>query len=193
MRKKLIIFTAPSGSGKTTLVRHLLSKRDDLVFSVSATTRTKRYYEVEGEDYYFLSNELFAQKVENDEFIEWEEVYDSTYYGTLKSEVERIWLMGKNVIFDVDVKGALNIKNQYPDDTLSVFVKVPTLQELELRLRSRMTESEESLQKRLQRIRLELTYEKQFDMTVLNDDLDKAKQQSLLLVQNFLDNDRSFD
>ncbi len=193
MRKKLIIFTAPSGSGKTTLVRHLLSKRDDLVFSVSATTRTKRYYEVEGEDYYFLSNELFAQKVENDEFIEWEEVYDSTYYGTLKSEVERIWLMGKNVIFDVDVKGALNIKNQYPDDTLSVFVKVPTLQELELRLRSRMTESEESLQKRLQRIRLELTYEKQFDMTVLNDDLEKAKQQSLLLVQNFLDNDRSFD
>jgi guanylate kinase len=193
VRKKLIIFTAPSGSGKTTLVRHLLSKRDDLVFSVSATTRTKRYYEVEGEDYYFLSNELFAQKVENDEFIEWEEVYDSTYYGTLKSEVERIWLMGKNVIFDVDVKGALNIKNQYPDDTLSVFVKVPTLQELELRLRSRMTESEESLQKRLQRIRLELTYEKQFDMTVLNDDLEKAKQQSLLLVQNFLDNDRSFD
>lgn len=190
MKKKLIIFTAPSGSGKTTLVHHLLDHREDLAFSVSATTRTKRYYEKDGEDYYFLSADDFAAKVENNEFIEWEEVYSHNYYGTLRSEVERIWALGKNVVFDVDVKGALNIKRQYPQQSLAVFVKVPSLEELERRLRLRMTESEESLQKRLQRIRLELTYEKQFDVTLINDNLEEAKMQALLIAGNFLDSNK---
>lgn len=167
--RKLIVFTAPSGSGKTTVVHHLLNVFDDLAFSVSGTTRMRRTHEKHGKDYYFLSNETFKMWVAEEAFVEWEEVYPDQLYGTLKFEIERLWALGKHVIFDIDVKGAVSIKEIYPDDTLVVFVKVPTLEMLIERLKSRGTESEESLQKRIVRIKEELKYESKFDVVLLND------------------------
>ena len=184
---KVLIFTAPSGSGKTTIVRHLLEKFDFLGFSVSATTRDKRPHEVDGKDYYFISKDDFSKKIKNKDFIEWEEVYQDQYYGTLKSEVNRVWDEGKHIVFDIEVKGATNIKKIYKDQALAVFIRVPTLQELVRRLKSRKTESEASLKKRIKRIKKELTFEKSFDAVLINDDLEKTLHEAEQLVMNFLE------
>jgi len=184
--QKVIIFTAPSGAGKTTLVCHMLDQMKELSFSVSATTRSKRSHEEDGEDYYFLEPAAFQKKIENEEFLEWEEVYKGTCYGTLKSEVERIWSIGKYAIFDVDVKGAVNIKKYYGDQALAVFIRPPSVQALMNRLLGRKTETLETLEIRMARSRMELTYEDQFDITVINDDLDTAKKDALDIVRNFL-------
>jgi len=184
--RKMLVFTAPSGSGKTTIVRHLLDKFDILDFSVSATTREKRPHEVEGVDYYFISLEEFRTKIKEKAFIEWEEVYSNQYYGTLKSEVSRIWENGKSVVFDIEVNGATNIKQLYGDQALAVFIKVPTLQMLIKRLKSRKTESEESLRKRIKRIKKELTFEKSFDTVLINGDLEEAFSNAEKVVIDFL-------
>ena len=184
---KAIIFSAPSGSGKTTIVRHLLKTRKDLCFSVSATTRPRRTErEIDGKDYYFLSVEDFKKKIENNEFIEWEEVYDGNYYGTLKSEIERVWSMGKHVIFDVDVKGGLNLKKYFRSKALAVFVRVKDLGILEERLRHRNTESEENIKKRLAKAEFELSFENGFDVTVLSDKLNLTLATSDKMVEDFI-------
>ena len=183
--RKLVVFTAPSGSGKTTVVHHLLSVFDDLAFSVSATTRRRRAHEKQGRDYYFISQETFRMWVDDNVFVEWEEVYPDQLYGTLKFEIERLWALGKHVIFDMDVKGAVSIKEKYPDDTMVVFVKVPTLEMLIARLKSRGTESAESLEKRIVRIREELTYEDKFDVVLINDDLEETFLRAEKIVSDF--------
>ena len=183
---KLIIFSAPSGSGKTTLVHHLLSKPElKLAFSVSATSRAKRPNETHGKDYYFLSAEDFKNRISTGDFLEWEEVYTDQFYGTLRSEIKRIHSEGNHVMFDVDVVGGLNIKKQFGNDALAVFVKSPSIIELENRLRNRSTESEESLQKRVGKAAKEMEYAKQFDVVLVNDDLDIAKAEAEELVADF--------
>jgi len=183
---KLIVFSAPSGSGKTTIVRHLLNvDKLNLAFSISAASRNKRGEEVDGEDYYFLSLDEFKNKIEQDEFLEWEEVYKDNFYGTLKSEVERIWAKGKHVIFDIDVVGGLAIKKQFPEDTLAVFVQPPSLEELERRLRDRQTESEDKVLMRLAKSTKELSSAKEFDVILYNDVLEVAKQEAESLIGNF--------
>lgn len=184
--KKVVIFTAPSGAGKTTLVRHLLGQMEQLCFSVSATTRHKRPHEEHGKDYYFLEPSVFEQKIKEGDFLEWEEVYKGTCYGTLKEEVERIWSLHKYAIFDVDVKGAVNIKNFYQDQALAVFVKPPSVETLMERLIGRKTETLEAIETRMARARMELTYEDQFDICVVNDDLDIAKKEAFEVVSQFL-------
>ena len=187
---KLIIFSAPSGSGKTTLVHHLLSKPElNLAFSVSATSREKRHNETDGIDYYFISPEDFKQKIKENAFVEWEEVYKNNYYGTLKSEVERLLNEGKNVIFDIDVKGGLNIKKQYPDNSLAVFVQPPSVDELKKRLESRQTETADKIKMRLAKATEELQYSGDFDVIITNDDLNEAKQKAYQLVKKFIDNE----
>lgn len=183
---KLIIFSAPSGSGKTTLVHYIMSQLDNLAFSVSATSRPPRGNEKNGVDYYFISVDDFRKKIENEEFVEWEEVYPGQFYGTLKSEVEKLRNEGKTVIFDVDVLGGLNIKKMYGTDALAVFIRPPSIAVLEERLRKRSTESEESIQKRLDRASYELGFEDKFDVVVINGDLEKSKNDSLEYVNNFL-------
>ncbi|MCH2046513.1 MAG: guanylate kinase [Saprospiraceae bacterium] len=185
---KLIIFTAPSGAGKTTIVRHLLKTRTDLAFSISACTRSQRYGEVNGLDYYFMSVYDFQKKVGEGEFLEWQEVYENQYYGTLKEEVERLRMMGKNVIFDMDVKGAWNIKKIYKKKALTVFVKPPTPETLFERLKNRKTEDEASMRKRLARAKEELTYERRFDLSLVNDDLEIALAQAEHIVEDFIKN-----
>jgi guanylate kinase len=185
-RGKLIIFSAPSGSGKTTLVHYIMSKVPHVSFSVSATSRPPRPGEKNGVDYYFITVEEFKQKIEEDAFVEWEEVYENQYYGTLKSEVERIRQRGDSVIFDVDVKGGVSIKKMYGDEALSVFVKPPSLKVLEERLRHRSTEDEASIRKRLERAAYELTFEPYFDKTIVNDRLEEARQKALEIVTDFL-------
>ena len=174
MKGKLLIFSAPSGAGKTTIVKHLLQKDFDLNFSVSATSREPRTGETHGKDYFFLSEKDFREKIENEEFLEWEEVYKGIFYGTLKSEVERIRNSGKNVIFDVDVVGGLNIKKHYGDDALAVFVQPPSVEELKKRLRNRSTESEEKINMRIAKAEKELSYASRFDVIIINDKLDSA-------------------
>jgi guanylate kinase len=169
---KLIVFTAPSGSGKTTVVRHLLQACKNVAFSVSATTRPRRAHERHGRDYYFLSTETFRTWEAEEVFVEWEEVYPNQWYGTPGFEIERLWAVGKHVLIDMDVKGAVSIKRRYPAQTTVVFETVPTLELLVERLKSRGTESEESLNKRIARIRDELTYEPQFDIVLINDELE---------------------
>lgn len=171
---KLVIFSAPSGAGKTTIVKYLLKQQLELEFSISATSRSPRINEVNGVDYHFISKAEFENRVVNQEFVEWEEVYKGTCYGTLKSEVERITDLGKNVIFDVDVIGGINIKKMYGDRALAVFVQPPSVAELESRLRSRATDSEEVIQKRLAKSEFELSFSNQFDIVVVNDDLTVA-------------------
>ncbi len=183
---KLIIVTAPSGAGKTTIVHHLLTKFDELAFSVSATNRGKRDYETNGVDYYFLSTPEFIHLISEGAFLEYEEVYDNQYYGTLKRELERLWSLGKCIIFDVDVKGATNIQKAYPGESLSIFIKPPSKEILLERLRKRKTETVESLKKRIARASEELTYENKFDTVIVNDDLAKALAQADTLVGNFL-------
>lgn len=186
MNGKAIIFCAPSGSGKTTLVKHLLSHYTNLGFSISACTRDKRgRNEVHGKDYYFLSIEEFQNKIKANAFVEWEEVYPGGYYGTLKSEVERMWAEGKNVIFDVDVKGGMKLKEYFGDSALSIFVKVPSLEELEHRLRSRGTETEESLSKRLYKVKFEMSFQDNFDVVLLNDNLEESQSKAEELYRSF--------
>ena len=190
MAGKAIIFSAPSGSGKTTIVKHLLEKNPDLGFSISASTRDKRgRTEANGIDYFFLSPEDFKKKIDEDEFIEWEEVYAGNFYGTLKSEIQRIWDSGKNVIFDVDVKGGIALKKYFGDKALSIFVKVPSLEVLKQRLNERGTESEESLSRRLFKAKFESTFQDKFDVILLNDDLDTATQKAQSLYSEFCSKD----
>ncbi|WP_396165567.1 guanylate kinase [Flavobacterium sp.] len=184
---KLLVFSAPSGSGKTTIVRHLLTKEDlNLEFSISAATREPRGQEVDGKDYYFMSIEEFKKHIKADDFIEWEEVYRDNFYGTLKSEVERIWAKGKNVIFDIDVAGGLRIKSKFPEETLAVFVKPPSVDELKRRLKERSTESDDKINMRIAKAHVELATAPQFDKIIKNYDLDVAKEDAYQLVKGFV-------
>lgn len=183
---KVVIFCAPSGSGKTTIVKHLLAIDSRLAFSVSACTRKQRANEVHGKDYYFLTQSEFKAKVENGEFLEYEEVYGGNFYGTLKTEIDRIWSEGKAVIFDVDVEGGLNIKKHFGASALAVFVKPPSVEVLEQRLRYRSTETEETLNMRVGKAVKELGYEHMFEVVLLNESLDKALLEAEKLVNDFL-------
>ncbi len=184
---KLLVFSAPSGSGKTTIVRHLLSKAYlNLEFSISATSREKRGHEVDGKDYYFISTKNFKNKIKNDEFLEWEEVYRDNFYGTLKTEVERIWAEGKHVIFDIDVVGGLRIKKKFPEETLAVFVKPPSVDELKIRLKKRSTESEDKINMRVAKASVEMATAPQFDEIIKNYDLDVALEEAENLVAQFV-------
>lgn len=180
---KLIVFSAPSGSGKTTIVRHLLGiEKLNLEFSVSATSRAPRGEETHGKDYYFLTLKDFKQKMKSEAFLEWEEVYRDNFYGTLHSEVERIWAMGKNVIFDIDVVGGLRIKKKYPERTLAVFVKPPSVEELKIRLKKRKTESEEKINMRIAKASVEMATAPRFDFIIENDTLEHALEEAEKLV-----------
>ena len=183
---KMIAFTAPSGAGKTTIVKHLLSKYDQLGFSISATTREKRKTEKEGRDYYFMSVEEFKTKRRKRKFVEWEEVYDDQFYGTLKSEVERVWATGKHVVFDIDVKGATAIKKKYQDRCLAIFIKPPSLNVLIERLTNRKTEDDKSLRKRIRRVKRELKFENKFDEVLVNDLLEVALEEAETFVEDFI-------
>lgn len=185
---KAIIFSAPSGAGKTTIVRHLMGIPDlHLSFSVSATTRAKREHEVDGKDYYFISPDEFLHRVKNNEFIEWEEVYNGQYYGTLHSEIERVWSRGEHVIFDVDVVGGLSLKKILGDKALSVFVKAPSIDALEERLQKRSTETPEKIQQRVAKANQEMAFEPQFDRVIINSDLSVALQEAETRVREFLE------
>lgn len=180
---KLIVFSAPSGSGKTTIVRHLLKQEVlNLEFSVSATSRAARGEEKHGKDYYFLSLADFKRHMKADDFLEWEEVYRDNFYGTLNSEIERIWAMGKNVIFDIDVVGGLRIKRKFPERTLAVFVKPPSVEELKIRLKKRKTESEEKINMRIAKASVEMATAPRFDHIILNDTLEHALEEAEKLV-----------
>ena len=183
---KLIVISAPSGAGKTSIVHHLLKSMDELSFSVSACSREKRDNETHGKDYYFLGVEGFQNKIKEDAFLEWEQVYENQYYGTLKSEIERIWSEGKTVIFDVDVIGGLNIKKQYPKECLSLFIMPPSLEVLAERLIGRRSESDESLQKRLDKAEEEIAQNQQFDRVILNDDFEIACEETVEVITNFI-------
>lgn len=183
---KLIIVTAPSGAGKTTIVHHLLEKYDQLAFSVSAATRERRENETEGEDYYFMDAGRFKKLIEEKTFLEWEEVYENQFYGTLKSEVERLWAKGKHVIFDIDVKGALNLKKVHPDKTLTIFVKPPSPDVLAKRLLGRQSESPKSLQKRIDKANFELSFEKKFDIVLVNDELQTALKEAEWIMERYV-------
>ena len=184
---KLIVFSAPSGSGKTTIVRHLLKQEDlNLEFSISAATREARGEEVSGKDYYFMSLKDFKTHIKNEDFVEWEEVYRDNFYGTLKSEVERIWALGKNVIFDIDVAGGLRIKHKFPEETLAVFVKPPSVDELKRRLKERSTESDDKINMRIAKASVELATAPQFDVIIKNYDLPVALEEAYQLVKNYV-------
>ena len=186
MAGKAIIFSAPSGSGKTTIVKHLLQTNPDLGFSISASTRDKRgRTEQNGKDYYFLSPVEFKKKIDNNEFVEWEEVYEGNFYGTLKSEIDRIWREGRNVIFDVDVKGGLNLKRYFGDKALAVFVKVPSIDVLKERLNDRGTETPESLSRRLFKAQFEMGFCDKFDVVLVNENLQKSLQEAQRLYETF--------
>ncbi|RXR20858.1 guanylate kinase [Flavobacterium amnicola] len=185
---KLIVFSAPSGSGKTTIVRHLLGIDElNLEFSISAATRAPRGEEISGKDYYFMSIHDFKQHIKAEDFVEWEEVYRDNFYGTLKTEVERIWALGKNVIFDIDVAGGLRIKSKFPEQTLAVFVKPPSVDELKRRLKERSTESDDKINMRIAKAHVELATAPQFDVIIKNYDLDVAKEEAHQLVKNFIE------
>ncbi len=185
---KLLVFSAPSGSGKTTLVNHLLSEIPDMSFSVSATTRQPRGNEQNGVEYYFMSLEEFHQRVENDEFLEWQEVYPGRCYGTLKAVVEKMREQGLHVAFDVDVVGGTNIKKFYGDEALSVFIQAPSIEVLRERLVGRKTDSMEEIEKRLAKAQWEMDFAKgKFDCTIINDDLEKAKADILNAIQSFIE------
>ncbi|KGO85378.1 guanylate kinase [Flavobacterium rivuli WB 3.3-2 = DSM 21788] len=187
---KLLVFSAPSGSGKTTIVRYLLEHPElNLAFSVSAATRDARDGEIHGEHYHFISLEEFKKHIKSEDFVEWEEVYRDNFYGTLKSEVERIWAEGKNVIFDIDVAGGLRIKKKFPEETLAVFVKPPSIDELKIRLKKRSTESDDKINMRIAKASVELATAPQFDTIIKNYDLDTAKKEAYELVKNFVSGD----
>lgn len=184
---KLIVFSAPSGSGKTTIVHHLLDQKElNLDFSISATSRKRRGVEIHAKDYYFISLNKFQNHIEKEDFIEWEEVYEDDLYGTLKEEIKRIWELGKHVIFDIDVVGGLNIKKKFPDQTLAVFVQTPSINEMERRLRNRKTDSEEKIKERVIKAKKELKFAKDFDVILVNDNLERAKKEAYKLVEKFI-------
>jgi guanylate kinase len=188
---KLFVFSAPSGSGKTTIVRHLLKQeRFNLEFSISATSRERRGKEKEGEDYYFINLREFKDKIKSDKFLEWEEVYRDNFYGTLKSEVERIWALKKHVIFDIDVVGGLRIKHKFPEETLAVFVKPPSVDELKIRLKKRSTESEDKINMRIAKASVELATAPQFDKIIKNYILEDALKEAENLISDFLELDK---
>lgn len=186
MNGKMIIFSAPSGAGKTTIVKHLLSKFPQFEFSISATSRSMRGGEQHGKDYFFLSADEFRARIANNEFVEWEEVYADNFYGTLKSELERIWAKGNVVIFDVDVKGGVNLKKMFPDNSLSLFVMPPSVEELRNRLVGRGTDSTEAIERRVAKAEEELSYSSKFDVVVVNDQLEVAKQKAEEVISTFL-------
>ncbi|HTB30578.1 MAG TPA: guanylate kinase [Bacteroidia bacterium] len=186
MDGKLIIVAGPSGSGKTTIVRHLLGIYPRLAFSISACSRQKREGEMDGEDYYFLSIDQFKDKIEKGEFLEWEEVYPGSYYGTLRTEVERLWLAERDVIFDIDVKGAMNLKKHYPEQAITIFIHPPSIETLEERLQKRKTETPEFFEQRIKKAAEELSYSKQFDKIIYNSDLQTAFKEAEGLVGEFL-------
>jgi len=184
---KLIVFSAPSGSGKTTIVKHLLKQPElNLEFSISATSREKRGEEINGKDYYFLTAKEFISKIKKDEFLEWEEVYRDNFYGTLKTEVERIWALGKHVIFDIDVSGGLRIKRKFPEQTLAIFVKPPSIDELKIRLKKRKTESADKINMRVAKASAELATAPLFDVIIENDYLENALTEAYTLVNDFV-------
>jgi guanylate kinase len=186
LEKKLVIISAPSGAGKTTIVKHLLDSGLNLSFSVSATTRPMRIDEKNGVDYLFLSVQEFKKKIENNEFVEWEEVYTDLFYGTLKSEINRIWANGKNVLFDVDVKGGISLKNKFGTMAIAIFIMPPSVEELENRLVKRATDTPEKIRIRVEKAKDELKSANQFDTVIVNHQLDKAKEETLKLVSSFL-------
>ena len=184
---KIIIITAPSGAGKTSITRHLLKTfPDQLAFSISAATREKRVYEKDGVDYYFMSVEEFKEKIQGNSFVEWEMVYEGKYYGTLKSEIRRIWKEGKTPLLDVDVQGALHVQQQHPEQSLSIFIDPPSVDELKKRLSSRGTETAESLSTRLNKATYELSFKEQFNKVIVNDELNKACKAAEDIVKAFL-------
>jgi guanylate kinase len=188
---KLFVFSAPSGSGKTTIVRHLLKQEKfNLEFSISATSRDPRGFEKNGEDYYFIDLKDFKSKIKGDKFLEWEEVYRDNFYGTLKSEIARIWALKKHVIFDIDVVGGLRIKKKFPEETLSVFVKPPSVDELKIRLKKRKTESEEKINMRIAKASVELATAPQFDKIIKNYDLNIALKEAEGLISDYLGLDK---
>lgn len=184
---KCVIFSAPSGAGKTTIVHSLLAKDLGLAFSVSATSRDPRPNEIDGKDYHFLGIDGFREKIKSDSFIEWEEVYTNNFYGTLRSEIERIWAEGKTVIFDVDVIGGLSLKKLFLDDAFAVFVQPPSYEELEKRLRGRSTETEDKIAQRMEKARKELSFSKEFDIVLVNDNLEQACLDAETLVREFIE------
>lgn len=186
MEEKVIIVTAPSGAGKTTLVKHAMMQFDELAFSVSATTRPRREGEVDGVDYYFHSPDAFKEKIAAGEFVEWEEVYEGKFYGTLKSEIERIWGQGKVIVFDVDVLGAINLKKYFSRKALAIFVKPPSIDALRQRLTMRQTENDQMLEQRLERAAMEMAKEAAFDKVVINDQLEAAKAELGNAIRSFL-------
>lgn len=187
MAGKLVIISGPSGVGKSTIVNYIKNINDfNLEFSVSATSRPKRENEQEGVDYYFLSIDEFRNRVDDNEFLEWEEVYPKQFYGTMKSEITRLSMKEKNIIFDVDVVGGSNIKRHYKDKAISIFIKPPSVDDLEKRLIARKTDSEESIKRRIKKSRLEMTYARRFDHIILNDDLETAKAETERIVREFL-------
>jgi len=189
---KLIVFSAPSGSGKTTIVQHLLKQEElNLEFSISATSREPRGEEIDGVNYYFIDLKEFKQHIKKSDFLEWEEVYRDNFYGTLKTEIERIWAMGKNVIFDIDVVGGLRIKKKFPKETLAVFVKPPSVDELKIRLKKRKTENDEKINMRIAKASVELATAPQFDYIIENKHLDIALEQSKELVLKFISKDEA--
>ncbi|MBC7948431.1 MAG: guanylate kinase [Chitinophagaceae bacterium] len=183
---KLIVITAPSGAGKTSITRHLLRKFPQLAFSISAATREPRHYEKEGIDYYFLPTEEFQQRIHNNEFIEWEMVYEGKYYGTLKSEIKRLWNEDRIPLLDIDVKGAIHVQQQYPESLLTIFIEPPSIDELMRRLESRGTETVESLQARISKASYEISFKDQFHCSIMNDNLEKACKEAEKLVGEFL-------
>ncbi|MEO7175543.1 MAG: guanylate kinase [Saprospiraceae bacterium] len=183
---KLIVITAPSGAGKTSIVKYLLKHMRSLAFSVSATNRLRRTGEVEGRDYYFIDTKTFQERIQKGDFLEYEEVYENQFYGTLKSEIERLWAMNKHIIFDIDVKGAVHIKEFYGDNCLTIFVKPPSKEVLLERLKLRKTETPESLKRRFDRAAIELTYENKFDKAIVNDILAIAQTEALQIVKQFV-------
>ncbi|AMC11510.1 guanylate kinase [Lutibacter profundi] len=184
---KLIVFSAPSGSGKTTIVHYLLEQKElNLDFSISATSRKKRGIEENGKDYYFISLNEFHKHIKNNDFVEWEEVYSNNFYGTLKEEIHRIWAEGKHVIFDIDVIGGLNVKSQFPEQTLAIFVQPPSIKEMERRLRNRKTDSEEKIKERVAKAEKEMKYAQDFDTILINDNLEEAKKEAYKIVKNFI-------
>jgi guanylate kinase len=186
MDGKLVIISAPSGAGKTTIVKHLLDNGLNLAFSVSATTRPIRGDETDGEDYFFLTVTEFKKKIENHEFVEWEEVYKDLFYGTLKSEIERIWANGNHVLFDVDVKGGINLKNKYGTSSIAIFIMPPSVTELENRLIKRGTDTPEKIRIRVEKANDELKLSNQFDLIIVNHQLDRAKEEAFKIVSSFL-------
>ena len=184
---KLIVFSAPSGAGKTSIVKYLVEQDElNLGFSISATSREKRGEEINGEDYYFLSNDQFKSHIKSDSFLEWEEVYCNNFYGTLKSEVERIWGLGKHVIFDIDVSGGLRIKRKYPEDTIAIFVKPPSIEELKIRLKKRKTETENKINMRISKASAEMATADLFDLVIENKILKSAQKEARNIVLDFI-------